>query len=189
MEESLKQTHTSCHRIVLFGPESTGKTSIAKQLAAHYNTRWVPEFAREYLQKKYDDVGIICEETDLIPIAKGQMELENTMAEKANKLLFCDTNMLQTYYYGKAYYENYKGETLKNAALKASYALYFLTYIDVPWEADDLRDKPHQREEMFNLFKQALEENNLPYVLLKGTAEERLQIAINAIEKNLKTLK
>ena len=72
---------------------------------------------------------------------------------------------------------------LKEFAIKNSYDLYFLTYIDVPWEADDLRDKPKQRKEMFQAFESELIKYNKPYVLLKGSKEERLKNAISHIDK------
>ena len=75
MEEKLKQQPADCIKIVLFGPESTGKTTLSKQLAAHYETLWVPEFARDYLQEKWDREKKVCEPHDLLPIAIGQMAL------------------------------------------------------------------------------------------------------------------
>ncbi|MFD2433978.1 AAA family ATPase [Mesonia maritima] len=69
---------------------------------------------------------------------------------------------------------------------KHKYNLYLLTYIDVPWEEDDLRDKPHEREEMFVHFKEILKQKNLPYVIINGTLEERLKKAVNVIDKLLK---
>ncbi|MDR6299537.1 ATP-binding protein [Mesonia maritima] len=186
MEKTLEQKPADCLKIVLFGPESTGKTSLAKKLAEHYQTNWVPEFAREYLQKKYDECNEICAQEDLIPIAKGQISAENKLSKTANKVLFCDTNVLQTYAYGKVYYKNFENETLKKYIGKHKYNLYLLTYIDVPWEEDDLRDKPHEREEMFVHFKEILKQKNLPYVIINGTLEERLKKAVNVIDKLLK---
>ena len=75
---------------------------------------------------------------------------------------------------------------MEKGAKESSYDLYFLTYIDTPWVADDLRDRPDQREEMFLAFKNALEENQRPYILLKGNKEERLKKAITAIDKIIK---
>lgn len=186
MEKTLKQQPANCLKIVTFGPESTGKTSLAKALAAYYDTQWVPEFAREYLQKKYDDAGEICAPEDLLPIVKGQLTSENELVKKANKVLFCDTNPLETYVYGEAYYSNFENRRLKEIVDKTHYDLYLLTYIDVPWEADDLRDKPEEREEMFDLFEKALQEHNLPYVLVKGSHEQRLKTAIEQVDWLLK---
>lgn len=182
MEKPLEQQAANCLKIVTFGPESSGKTSLAKALAAHYNTEWVPEFARDYLQKKYDDAGEICAPEDLLTIAKGQMQDENRLAKKANRVLFCDTNVLETYVYGEAYYKNFENPVLKEAAEKNRYDLYFLTAIDVPWEPDDLRDKPEEREQMFTRFENALKSRNLPYVLIKGNHEERLKTAVKIVD-------
>ena len=81
MEARLAQRPSSSIKIVLFGPESTGKTTLAKELAVHYNAALVPEFMREYLQKKWDTEQKICEPEDLIPIAAGQMAIENHFAK------------------------------------------------------------------------------------------------------------
>ncbi|OIQ20255.1 ATP-binding protein [Lacinutrix sp. MedPE-SW] len=183
MEKKLKQADSNCLKIALFGPESTGKTTLAIQLATHYKTKWVPEFAREYLQKKWDDTAKICELKDILPIGIGQMELENTLAKKANKLLICDTNLLETKVYSETYYSGKCPPEIAKYALENKYDLYFLTYIDTPWEADDLRDRPDDRLLMFNAFKSTLVSNNIPYVLLKGTKEERLTKAITCIDK------
>ena len=87
MEEKFKQEPSSIIKVVLFGPESTGKTTLSQDLAKHYNTVWVPEYAREYLQDKWDREGKTCEPKDLLPIAEGQIKLENSLAKKANEIL------------------------------------------------------------------------------------------------------
>ena len=87
MEKKLLQQPINIVKIVLFGPESTGKTTLSKQLARHYNTVWTPEYAREYLQKKWNNHRKTCEAKDLIPIAIGQMKLENKLAKKADRIL------------------------------------------------------------------------------------------------------
>lgn len=185
MEILLKQEPSDCVKIVLFGPESSGKTTLCKHLAEHYNTLWVPEYAREYLQKKWDTIQKVCEPEDLLPIAIGQMELENKYARKANKVLFCDTDLLETKVYSEVYYQGFCDPLLNKYALKNQYDLYFLTYIDTPWEADDLRDKPNERQELFRAFEMALEENNRIFVLLQGNQETRLQKAVSLIDKIL----
>ncbi|NNL01553.1 MAG: ATP-binding protein, partial [Eudoraea sp.] len=144
MEEKLKQKPADIIKVVLFGPESTGKTTLAKDLANHYKTEWVPEYAREYLQEKWNKEQKTCEPHDLIPIAEGQMRLENYLTEKANKLLICDTDLLETKVYSEAYYLGYCDPVLEKYALENSYDLYLLTSIDIPWEKDDLRDKPNE---------------------------------------------
>ena len=184
METELKQAQNKLTKIVLFGPESTGKTTLAKTLAQQYNTQWVPEFARTYLQKKYNDSAEICEPSDLMPIVKGQIQSENKLAQQAYQFLFCDTNSLQTWVYAKVYYEDFHNPTLEACVNQHHYDYYFLNYIDTPWVEDDLRDKPHERKSMFLIFENELIKRNLPYTILKGSLKERLKKA----ETILKTL-
>ncbi|MDA8685689.1 DUF4301 family protein [Robiginitalea sp.] len=185
MEEALKQSPSNLVKVVLFGPESTGKTTLAQELAAYYNTHWVPEYAREYLQVKWDRVQRTCEPEDLLPIARGQMRLENEMSAASKDLLICDTDLLETKVYSEAYYLGYCDTELEQHALENKYDLYFLTYIDVPWEQDDLRDRPDKRREMFDYFKAALDTNRRKYVLLQGNRDERRRTAIAHIDKLL----
>ncbi|MEM7379583.1 MAG: ATP-binding protein [Bacteroidota bacterium] len=186
MEEALEQKPTDLVKVVIYGPESTGKTTLAKQLAEHYNTPWVPEYAREYLQDKWDREQKTCEPKDLLPIARGQMRLENSLSEEATDLLICDTDLLETKVYSEAYYLGYCDPLLEKYALKNSYDLYFLTAIDIPWEKDDLRDKPDERERMFQYFKETLEKYDKKFVTLNGGKKARLSLAIHYIDKLLK---
>ncbi len=186
MEEKFRQAPSDIIKVVLFGPESTGKTTISEQLARHYNTVWVPEYAREYLQDKWNNERKTCEPHDLLPIAEGQMKLENDSTKKASKILICDTDLLETKVYSEAYYVGHCNPILEKHALQNQYDLYLLTYIDVPWVGDDLRDKPNEREYMFNFFKSTLEENNRKFITLKGNKKKRLTTAIQHIDKLLK---
>lgn len=185
MEKTLKQQQSNCIKVVLFGPESTGKTTLAKQLARHYHSVWVPEYAREYLQKKWNNERETCTQSDLLPIAVGQMKLENESAQKTDSVLVCDTDLLETKVYSEEYYEGICDPLLEKYAIENTYDMYFLTYIDTPWEADDLRDKPTEREEMFLAFETVLKKNNRPYILLKGSKRERLQKAVEVIDSLL----
>lgn len=187
MEEALKQKNINIIKVVLFGPESTGKTTLSNQLARHYNTVWVPEYARDYLQNKWNNKRKTCENSDLIPIAIGQMKLENELAKKADKVLICDTDLLETKVYSEEFYGGFVNPDLEEAAIANSYNLYLLTYIDTPWEKDDLRDRPELRLEMFNAFENALIKYNRPYITLKGDKKTRLENAIKAIDELLKT--
>ena len=186
MEEKFKQHPTDIVKVVLFGPESTGKTTLSEKLARHYNTVWAPEYAREYLQDKWNNERKTCESKDLLPIAEGQMRLENDLATKATDLLICDTDLLETKVYSEAYYLGYCDPMLEKHALENQYDLYFLTYIDIPWEADDLRDKPNERERMFLYFKDTLEKYNRNFVILKGDKKTRLKKAVEHIDNLLK---
>ncbi|RED50629.1 AAA family ATPase [Seonamhaeicola aphaedonensis] len=185
MEKNLKQQPADCVKVVLFGPESTGKTTLSRQLARHYNSVWVPEYAREYLQNKWNNQRKTCEPNDLLPIAEGQIRLENELAQKTDTVLICDTDLLETKVYSEAYYVGSCDPILEKYAIENTYDLYFLTYIDVPWEADDLRDKPTEREIMFEAFHNELMKQKRPFVLLKGNKKERLQEAVRHIDELL----
>jgi nicotinamide riboside kinase len=176
MEEHLKQEHTEIIKIAFVGPESTGKTTLASQLAEEFNTNWIPEFARDYLQEKWDLKQEICVIEDLIPIAIGQTQLENEALKNANKILFCDTNVLVTKVFSDIYY-NSCDTIIAKAAKKHKYDLIFLTDVDVPWEKDDLRDKPEDRAASIVVFEQALVEFDKPFIKLSGNKEERLEKA------------
>jgi HTH-type transcriptional repressor of NAD biosynthesis genes len=183
MEKKLTQDPINIVKVVLFGPESTGKTTLSQHLARSYNTVWTPEFARAYLQKKWNNERKTCEKEDLIPIAIGQMKMENKLAKRADKLLICDTDLLETKVYSEEFYGGFVDEKLDKAASENQYDLYLLTYIDTPWEKDDLRDRPEQRLEMFNAFENALKKHKKNYILLKGDKETRLKNATEAIDK------
>lgn len=189
MEEKLKQTDINIVKVVLFGPESTGKTTLSKQLARHYNTVWAPEYAREYLQDKWNNERKTCESSDLIPIAIGQMKIENDLAKKADKILICDTDLLETKVYSEAFYDGIVDPRLEEAASNNSYNLYLLTYIDTPWEKDDLRDRPQERLKMFNAFEAALIKYKRPYITLKGDKNTRFKQAVKEINNILKSKK
>ncbi len=184
MEENLKQLPASGNRIIkiaLFGPESTGKTTLAKQLAKHFKTAWVPEFARDYLQQKWNKTAQICDVNDMLPIAYGQTKLENESLSIANEYLFCDTNLLVTKVFSEVYY-GFCDPLLDKAAREHEYDLFFLTDIDVPWKKDDLRDKPDGRSSSFSIFKQTLIDNKKPFIRLSGDKKLRLNKAIAIIE-------
>ena len=181
MEENFKQQPTEVIKIALYGPESTGKTTLAQQLAAAFNTLWVPEFARDYLQKKWDATQQICQPEDLLPIAIGQIQQENEALAKANQYLFCDTTLLVTKVFSELYYGSCD-PILATAAQNHNYDLVFLTDVDFPWEKDDLRDKPENRQETLAVYEQALKENNKPYIKISGNKEERLTKAIQIIK-------
>ena len=185
MEENLKQLHSEIIKIAMYGPESTGKTTIASQLAEEFNTIWIPEFARDYLQEKWNSKQEICSQEDLIPIAIGQTNLENEALHRANKILFCDTNLIVTKVFSDIYY-NSCDPILIRAAKNHNYDLIFLTDIDVAWQADDLRDKPNDREKTLAIFEKALIDFKKPYIKLSGNKEERLEKATQIINDYIK---
>jgi len=181
MEENLTQEQSAIIKIAMFGPESTGKTTLAIQLAEYYKTVWVPEFARDYLQEKWNKNQLICDVDDMLPIAYGQTKFENYGQSIANKYLFCDTNLMVTKVFSEVYY-GYCDPSLDKAAQEHEYDMFFLTDIDVPWEKDDLRDKPEGRKSVFEVFKKSLIDNKKPFITLSGDKALRLQKAIAIID-------
>lgn len=173
MEKDLQQVQSNVKRIAIVGPESTGKTTLSKSLSDVFQTEWVAEFAREYLQNKWDVIRKICEPHDLLPIVKGQIDLENNSIQKANNFLFCDTNAFVTYVYSKIYYKETE-DWLKKCAKDHHYDLFILTDIDVPWAADDLRDAPNNRAEHLEIFEKYLIKFEKPYIKINGDVNQRL---------------
>lgn len=188
MEKNLRQKSTEIMKIVVFDPESTGKTTLAKNLAKYFNTIWVSEFTRDYLQKKWNNTSETCKEEDLLSIAIEQIKLENEALEKANKYLFFDTNLLTT----KAYSEIYYGcceVILEKAAEKHEYDLIFLTIIDVPREKDNLRGNSKERNKELEKTKEALVANEKPFIFFSGNQEERLDKAVAIVKSFTKAKK
>jgi len=188
MEEKLKQVTNSnpnCIKVVFYGPESTGKSSLAKELASWFDTVYVEEFSRIYAEAKAQNDLQLTKE-DVLPIAIGQMAAENKQLKNANKLLICDTDLLETKVYAEYYYDGYCPEVVKKYAQENTYDLYFLTYIDTVWEDDGIRDQPNDRQQLFDRFEVALKDSNKTYVLVKGTFEERLDTCKTQIENLLK---
>ena len=189
MEEKPKQTRNQpaeLIKIVLYGPESTGKTTLAKLLAAHYQTLWVPEFMRDYLQRKWDVENEKVTKDDLLPIAFGQLKAEKEVALKASKLLFCDTNLLEIKVYSEYYYDGFCPSEIITESEKDDYQLYLLMDIDTVWEADDLRDRPEDRQEMFRIFEAELTKQGFPYKVISGSKEMRFKKAVEVIDELLK---
>lgn len=182
MERDLLQSPSAVKKVVFVGSECTGKTSLARLLAQSYNTQWVREYMREYLQEKWDREKKLCQWEDLMPIAKGQIREENQKAKQAKDFLFCDVNLFELMVYSYVYYGKCDPQ-IEKYALENKYDFVFLTDIDVPWVADDLRDKPFEREQMHKIFEDSLIKNNIHYHRLSGTLKERMEKVKKIIEK------
>lgn len=167
-------------RISITGPESTGKSVLAKQLAEYFSTCYVPEIAREYLEQ----LGRPYEYEDIVKIAREQLNRENTLSLTVKQVLFCDTDLLVTkvwsrYKYGKC------DPWLETELNYHRYDLYLLCNVDLPWEDDPLREHPLQRRELFEIYRQELDKMKANYRIVSGMGDERLQQAIFEVKKTL----
>jgi len=165
------------------GAESTGKSTLAEALARVYHTVWVPEYGRPYTVEK-NNTGEPWTTDDFIRIARRQQADEDEAARTANRILFCDTDALTT----AIWHERYLGRPspeVEAIAATGRYDLTFLTGTDVPWVKDKIRNSREVREQMQQRFREALRDRPEPVVELRGTLEERMPAAIDAIEHHL----
>ncbi|MBN9296459.1 MAG: ATP-binding protein [Filimonas sp.] len=180
-------------KIVIIGPESTGKSTLCEQLAQHYQTQWCEEYAREYLLQH----GTKYSFEDLKTIAEGQLSLEDKYADAVQKafaeqktnlakepLLFIDTDMYVMkvwceYVFGKSH-----NSILEQIAAR-KYDLYLLCNIDLPWVAEELREYPDERprQELYRIYKDIMINQHVPWVEINGIHDERIQTAIKAVDR------
>jgi NadR type nicotinamide-nucleotide adenylyltransferase len=178
-------------KVVIIGPESTGKSSLCEQLANHYKTNWVPEYAREYLLKN----GMNYTYEDLLVIAKGQLQLEDNLiphpqgsaslspAGSSGPLTFIDTDM----YVMKVWCEyvfNKCHKFILDAITKRKYDLYLLCNTDLPWVKDELREYPNlaERERLFKIYKDCMVNQSTPWTIIEGNHKTRLLKAVEAVD-------
>jgi NadR type nicotinamide-nucleotide adenylyltransferase len=165
-------------RISLTGPESAGKSTLAAQLAAHYGTVFVPEYARHYLEQN----GASYTLADLEAIAHGQLAAEDAAANQATGQLFCDTDLLVIKIWAENAFGTCPGWVLDELA-RPRYALTLLLAPDLPWAPDPLREHPDpaQRWHFYELYRQALVLLNWPFVEISGPPAQRLAQAVAAL--------
>jgi NadR type nicotinamide-nucleotide adenylyltransferase len=167
-------------KVVIIGPESTGKSTLSEQLADYYKTAWCPEFAREYLREKGKDYSF----EDLLNIARGQLELEDMLLAKAkNNMYIIDTDMYVMKVWCEAAFNNCHTWILKQIATR-QYSLYFLCDIDLPWVQDGLREYPdiEIRRKLFKMYKDLLVNSGSRWSVISGNPSERMQTAISIID-------
>jgi NadR type nicotinamide-nucleotide adenylyltransferase len=174
-------------KVVILGPESTGKSTLCQQLSSYYASTWVKEFAREFLLANGTDYSY----EDLLTIAKGQVNLEeqairNFQDPMHAAPLFIDTDMYVLKVWCEFVFDNCHRWIL-NQVVERKYDLYLLCNIDLPWMADELREYPdiESREKLFHYYKDIMVNQRVPWVSISGNYKERLEKAINAVDEIL----
>jgi NadR type nicotinamide-nucleotide adenylyltransferase len=158
-------------RVAILGAESSGKSTLAAALAAHYGTVWVPEYLREFV----DTVGRVPHEDDQYAIARTQREREDAAAAKAQRFLFCDTTPFMTALYSRVYWQRVDSQL---AALEAAhdYAHTLVAAPDGPWVPDGLqRESEEVRQRVHQMVLARLDERRIPFVLVEGSLPQRLR--------------
>lgn len=183
-------------KIVIIGPESTGKSTLCQELAEHFETIWCPEYAREYLLSNGTDYSF----QDLLTIAKGQIALEEQLADKlelrAAPLLeqdydipyFIDTDMSVMKVWCEFVF-NKCHPFIEEQLAKRKIDHYFLCQPDLPWVKDQLREYPDlaTREKLFTIYRNWLENQSVPWTLIQGKDVERMKLAVHAVNRILET--
>jgi NadR type nicotinamide-nucleotide adenylyltransferase len=166
-------------KVAIVGPEASGKTALANQLAEHFNTSFAPEFAREYLLKN----GLNYKKNDLIEIAKGQIKAEEDASQKSNKIVFFDTNLLVIKIWSEYKYLSCDKQIL-NWHKNRDYDLHLLLRPDLVYEEDPLRENPglDQREELFEIYKYQLIKEGEPFAVIEGRGKDRFKNALNTLQ-------
>lgn len=164
-------------KIVMIGPESTGKTTLSRQLARHYGAPWVAEYARTYLHALTRPY----EEADLLAIARGQCAWEDAQVPHANPFLFCDTDLQVIEVWSQVKYGRVH-PWITAQITQRRYTHYFLCDIDVPWAYDPQRENPHDRDVLLERYQHLLNVRQHPYTLLTGDPDTRLAQAIDVLQ-------
>jgi NadR type nicotinamide-nucleotide adenylyltransferase len=165
-------------KIVIIGPESTGKSTLSKNLSAHFNDPWVEEYAREYVEK----LDRPYEYEDLLLIAQGQLMKEEDQALKADRYLFCDTDLHVIQIWSRHRFGKTHPWILKQLK-ERRYDLYLITDIDIPWEADPQREHPdpEMRKYFMEKYVKIISNTEVPYIILRGDHKTRLKMAVDKI--------
>jgi len=175
-------------KIVVIGPESTGKSSLCEQLALHFHTSWCPEYAREYLLAHGNKYSF----DDLLTIAKGQVELEDRSIQYFVKertdssMLFIDTDQYVMKVWCEFVFDRCH-QWILDQIVSRKYDLYLLCSTDLPWVKDALREYPdlESRERLFHIYRDIMINQGTPWVEIRGDYDQRLKIAIEAVHKTM----
>ena len=168
------------HKVVICGPESTGKTTLARYLANYYNTKWIPEYAREYIGNldrayTYQDVEII---------AKKQVKQFQEDANLNKDYVFFDTGLIITKVWFLEVFRDYP-KWLDEKIEECMPSLYLLCYHDIDWEFDPLRENgsDERRAYFFNKYLEEIKKTGCKYQIIRGFTKERYKLAIQTIDK------
>ena len=170
-------------RVVIIGSESSGTTTLARALAEHYRTVWVPEYGRTYSEGR-QTVGQPWRSDEFVHIATEQIRIEDALARLANKVLICDTDAFAT----SIWHERYMGapsDDVKAIAATRKYDLYVVTDVNIPFEQDGIRDGESFRQWMQGRFIEELSKSSTPLIVVTGPHEERLAAAVKRIDEIL----
>ncbi|MDN3687638.1 AAA family ATPase [Cyclobacterium jeungdonense] len=169
------------YKIVIIGPESTGKSHLSEALSRHYGEPWVPEYAREYLE----GLGRPYRYDDLLQIARGQIRAEEELDGQAKELLFCDTDLRVIKIWSEHKYRTTDPWIRQQIKVRA-YDLYLLTDIDMPWQEDPLREHPDPdlRTHFMAQYESELDASGVPWVKISGSETNRLESAIQVINRS-----
>ena len=167
-------------RVAITGPESTGKSTLAEQLAQHYQTVWVPEYARTYIGNLNRPYTL----EDIEAIALRQWELEQQAIKKAGTILFADTDMLVLKIWSEHAF-GYCPTWIKEKLLQQDYNLCLLMGVDLPWEPDPQREHPHMRQFFYDWYKRELQALQVPFAEITGQQQERFATARRHIDELL----
>lgn len=169
-------------RVVLIGPESTGKSWLAGELAPRYGVPWSREYAREYVERHGAQLGY----DDVDPIGRGQKQLEDAAiaraAAESAPLVLLDTDLVSTAVYSRHYYGDCPA-WIDEAAARRLAELYLLHHVDVPWVAEaHQREQPERRAELFERFRARLAGAGARVAAISGGWDERQRRAVAAID-------
>jgi len=165
-------------KIVVIGPESTGKSTLSQSLAASLGTQWVPEYARAYLT----ELNRPYTEADLSNIAKGQLAAEDDLLNKSSRHLICDTDLYVLKVWSEHSYGRCDRWILEQIAIR-KYDFYLFTDIDFEWVDDPLREHPGPwRQYFFHVYHDIVQQSGVPFMLISGNPEQRLQKALQCMD-------